>query len=60
MVARRICGFGNGIVTKSLIFVIDNHRAVIMVVGMSADMLRSADAANGLRCAFTPALGIWR
>jgi hypothetical protein len=60
MVARRICGFGNGIVTKSLIFVIDNHRAVIMVVVMSADILCSADAANGLRCAFTPALGIWR
>jgi hypothetical protein len=60
MVARRICGFGNGIVTKSLIFVIDNHRAVTMVVVMSADILCSADAANGLRCAFTPALEIWR
>ena len=60
MVARRICGFGNAAVTKSLIFLIDNHRAVTMVVVMSADILCSADAANGLRCAFTLALGIWR
>ena len=57
---RRICGFGNGAVTNSLIFVIDNRRGVGMLVAMSAHILCSAEAANALRFASASALGIWR
>jgi hypothetical protein len=59
-VARRICGFGNVVVTKLQIFVIDNHRAVGILMTMSAGILCSAETANGLRCASTSAFGIWR
>ena len=51
---------GNMAVTKSLIFVIDNRRAVGMLVAMSADIVCSAEAADGLRSASASALGIWR
>ena len=56
----RICRFSNVAVTKSLIFVIDNHGSGAILVAMSADILYSTEARQALRFVFTLTLGIWR